>query len=78
MKTKESKTLKMLDILQAYGHFVGDIEKAEKLIPHQRKMVLLRFFNDWQQYDNNLSENAFLEKWQPVREYLEHKEANNG
>ena len=63
----------MLETLRAYGHVIGDLDKVEKLIPHKYKCVLLRFFYDWQDSNDAYYEDRFLNKWLPVREYIESK-----
>uniref|UniRef100_A0A6H1ZC37 Uncharacterized protein n=1 Tax=viral metagenome TaxID=1070528 RepID=A0A6H1ZC37_9ZZZZ len=69
-----TKTLEMLKDLQAYGHLVGDPEEAFKRIPRINRRILLCYFTKWQKYpeDKNL-EYEFLERWQPVREFLENE-----
>lgn len=66
-----TQTGAMLEQLQAHGHLIVSCERAEKLIPHQTKMVLLRFWNDWQQFNDKHYEDKFLDYWQPIRQRLE-------
>ena len=73
-KITMNNTEKMLNTLLGMGHLVGyDPETAAKKIPHQKKMVLLRFWNNYKQYDDYDSFNRFLDKWLPVRKYLEER-----
>ena len=70
-----SKTLDMLKTLQAYGHLVGDPEEAFKKIPRINRRILLCYFIKWQKHPENRDlEWDFLERWRPVRKFIEGKE----